>query len=215
MNSVYILSGLGVDERVFTEMDFSGLNVTHIHWETPYKNETIQSYAEKLIKQIKTHNPILIGLSFGGMMAIEIGKKIKTERIILLASVKTKHEIPRLHRFLGQIGILKVIPVSLLKSTNFIAHWLFGTESTSDRVLLKQILADTDPVFIKWALYQILHWKNIEIPLNVKHIHGTKDRLLPIRLLSCDIKINGAGHFMTVNRAMEVSKAIKLLLEWN
>jgi predicted phosphoribosyltransferase len=39
-------------------------------------NDTLQSYAIQLSAQIDTPKPIILGVSFGGMIAIEIAKYI-------------------------------------------------------------------------------------------------------------------------------------------
>lgn len=98
MNKIYILSGLGVDKRVFDKIDFGNLDVEFVDWIKPQKKESIESYARRIQESIKTENPILIGLSFGGMVSVEISKIRKTERIILLASAKIKSELPLMYR---------------------------------------------------------------------------------------------------------------------
>ncbi|WP_158279612.1 hypothetical protein [Arcicella aurantiaca] len=47
---------------------------------------------------------------------------------------------------------------------------------------------------------------------NIKHIHGTSDRILPYKFVSADVKIKGGGHFMTTNRAEELTLKIRELL---
>ncbi|UEG48762.1 alpha/beta hydrolase [Ferruginibacter lapsinanis] len=211
-NHIYIFSGLGADERVFQKLDFAGLSVTFIKWITPQKNESIENYATRLLSQIKTTKPILIGLSFGGMMAIEVAKQIDTEKVIVIASAKTKKEIPYYYRVAGQLKIHTLLPTSILKKPNFIANWFFGAIGSFDKHLLKIILRDTDPVFLNWAIDKVVRWKNKTKLKNLIHIHGTADRLLPVRFIHCDFKINNAGHFMTLNNAEELNKLIRELL---
>jgi surfactin synthase thioesterase subunit len=85
---LYIFSGLGADESVFQKLDFTGYRITFIHWMIPIKDESMNAYADRLLLQIKTKRPILIGLSFGGMMAIEVSKLIETEKIILTQNLQ-------------------------------------------------------------------------------------------------------------------------------
>ena len=68
MNTVYLLSGLGADKRVFEFLDLSDFKVNHIDWIEPIDNETIESYAQRLLIQITTDRPIIIGVSFGGII---------------------------------------------------------------------------------------------------------------------------------------------------
>lgn len=113
MKHLYIFSGLGVDERVSKNIDFTGFNVTFINWIKPIPTENIEDYAKRLTTQIHTEKPVLIGLSFGGMMAVEVAKLISTQRIILIASAKTYTEIPFYFRWLGYLKMHKIIPTQI------------------------------------------------------------------------------------------------------
>ena len=83
---LYIFSGLGADERAFQRLDFSDFSTTFIKWIVPHDTETIENYTTRLLDQITTTKPTLIGLSFGGLIAIEVAKQIDTEKVILIAS---------------------------------------------------------------------------------------------------------------------------------
>ena len=90
---LYIFSGLGADEKAFQKLNLDAYQLTHIRWIKPGVNEPIEEYAKRLLEQVITPNPVLMGLSFGGLMAIEVSKHIDTDKIILISSVKTKKEI--------------------------------------------------------------------------------------------------------------------------
>lgn len=211
-NHIYIFSGLGADERLFQKLDFTGLTITFIHWIIPQERETIEDYATRLLSQIKTTKPTLIGLSFGGIMAVEVAKQIDTEKVILIASAKTKTEIPFYYRLAGQLKIHKLLPTTLLKKSNFISNWLFGVTSSFDKELLKTILKETDTTFLTWGIDKIISWTNQTELENLNHIHGTADRILPIRFVNCDFKVNNGGHFMTLNKAHELTKLLRELV---
>ena len=88
MKELYLISGLGADKRVFDFLDLPGFKIHHIEWVEPGDHETVENYAKRLLNQIRTVKPILIGLSFGGLIAIEIGKLMETEKIILISSAR-------------------------------------------------------------------------------------------------------------------------------
>jgi pimeloyl-ACP methyl ester carboxylesterase len=209
---LYIFSGLGADERVFQKQDFSGFSASFVSWITPLKNESIEDYSTRLLAQIKSEKPILIGLSFGGMIATEVAKQIDTEQVILIASAKNKSEIPFYYRLAGKLKFHKLIPASFLKKSNFILYWLFGTKSTFDRQLLKQILSDSDPIFVKWAIDKVVNWQNETKIRNTTHIHGTADKVLPYRFVKCDVTVQNGGHLMTLNREEELSQLIRKVI---
>ncbi len=150
-----------------------------------------------------------MGLSFGGIMAIEVSKILNPKRLILLATAKSKQEIPWYYKTAGRIHLHKLLPSRLLTRSNAISNWFFGATDDFDRKLLKEILHETDPVFLKWAIDQIVKWSNETIIENTTHIHGTNDRILPKRFVVSDYTIENGGHFMTVNKADKVSELIK------
>lgn len=207
--TLYIFSGLGADERVFQQLDFSGFSTTYIKWIVPQDNETIEHYATRLLDQITTIKPTLIGLSFGGLIAIEIAKQIETEKVVLIASVKTKKEIPFYYRLAGQLGLHKLIPTAFLKRSTFFTNWFFGIGSKFEKQLLKQILMDTHPVFLKWAIEKVVKWRNQKETNNLFHIHGTTDRILPLKFVKCNAIIKDGGHFMTLNKADEINSILR------
>ena len=209
MKNVYIFSGLGADKRVFQKMDFSEYNATFVESILPNKTENIENYAKKLSEQIKHKKPILIGLSFGGIIATEIAKIIETEKIILIASAKTKSEIPNYFRIAGKLKLHKLLPPKLMKMPNIFSFWFFGTENRNEKKILAEILNDTDENFLKWAIDKIVNWKNEIEHKNLIHIHGTSDRILPISFVNCQIKVENGGHFMTLNKAKELDEIVK------
>src|SRR5690349_13133403 len=103
----------------------------------------------------KTHyrtNPskstILIGVSFGGIMAVEVAKLIATEKVILISSAKTRHELSFYYRLAGILQFHKLLPARLLKYPNYFAFWLFGAKNQRDQDLLAAILLNTDKDFL-------------------------------------------------------------------
>lgn len=202
---LYLFSGLGADERAFQRLDFSGFTVVFIQWLVPHDKETMAQYAARLLDQIPTTQPTLIGLSFGGMIAVEVARQIDTERVILISSAKTKSEIPFYYRLAGRLNLHKLLPAALLKRSNLITDWFFGVNSAFEKQLLKHILADTDPIFLKWAIDQVVRWKNQTPPPNLFHIHGTSDRILPAGFVASDAIVRDGGHLMVLNKAEELN----------
>jgi pimeloyl-ACP methyl ester carboxylesterase len=169
----------------------------------------MEQYARRLTNQITTPNPTLIGLSFGGMLAVEVAKLIPSERVVLLASAKTRSEIPVYFRLAGALHLHKLLPARLLTETNQLIYWLFGVKTNSNKELLSDILHDTDPIFLKWAINAMVTWRNVAFPNNVFHIHGTEDRILPICFIRNSVPVVGGRHMMT----LECAPAISLILQ--
>ena len=210
---VYLIPGLGADERVFQNINLTSYEPIIIQWIRPFKNEPIQDYAKRLTTQITTPYPVLIGLSFGGMIAIEIAKQIPTEKVILISSAKTKDELPPYFRWIGITGLHRLVPASYLKTPNPFGNYLFGVKTPSEKTLLAVILRDTDIVFLKWAMDQIIHWENNTTIPGLVHIHGTNDKLLPARFIIPNFWVKGGGHLMVLNAGEQINKLIKGIIE--
>lgn len=205
---IYLFSGLCADERAFQKLELEDYQVIHIQWIRPEKDESIELYAKRLLDQILTSNPVLIGLSFGGLMAVEISKHITTEKIILISSAKTRKEIPLPYRIMGKIRIQNILPLQLLIHPNFVTNFIFGAHTKEDKKLLGPMIEHTDLHFLKWAMVNVANWKNGFNPGNITHIHGTADRVLPYRNVKCDYTIQDGGHMMVLNRAHEVNEIL-------
>ena len=202
--TIYGISGLGADERVFQQLTLS-LPVVPIRWIPPNRSESLYHYALRLAKKAEDKDCILIGVSFGGVVAIEMSKIIKPRLTVLISSAATSRELPWVYRLVGSVGILTLMPAFLFHPPPCLMYGLFGAKN---KMLLREILEDTDRSFAKWAIIQLTHWSNRERLPRVVKIHGTQDRLIPYRRGRTTVPIQGGQHFMVVDRAQEVSRAI-------
>lgn len=208
----YLLSGLGADGTVFQYLDFEGVEVEYMEWLPPLSKETLPAYAKRMTQKITTPHPILVGLSFGGMVAMEIAKQIPVKKVILISSAKERKELPWFYRFSAKLKLQKILPYTLIKRTNGFTYWLFGATSAHEKALLKEIFRKTPTTFLKWAINAILTWKNTEISAHILHIHGDKDRILPYKNVKDTFCITGGGHSMIVNKAHEIAPLINKFL---
>ncbi|MEL6579851.1 MAG: alpha/beta hydrolase [Cyanobacteria bacterium J06621_12] len=216
LKDIYCVSGLGADERVFQKLKFQGYQPVHIQWIEPEAGETITDYTKRLTAQVKSERPILIGLSFGGIVAVEMSKHIATEKVILISSTKNRREIPFYFKIFRWLPIYLLLPARfMLWVGQFIASWFFSLETSDERKLLRAILYDTNAKFMKWAVHQVVTWKNELIPVNIFHIHGESDRIFPYRYVHEDFNVSRGGHFMIINQAEYISGLIQKIIDLN
>jgi len=209
---IYVLSGLGADERAFSRMDWGDLEVHYIPWLSVKRGDDFQEYVQRLAAFITDEKFILLGLSFGGMMAQEVAKLKKPEKLILLSSFKGHWEFPCYYRMALAMKLDRLCHPHLLKKLGRLAQWFFGTKlKKEDGKMLKRIMDETDPHFIAWALNQIGNWKGNKTIPSIS-IHGNHDRLIPIQYVQTDYIIQAGGHFMVWNQAEEISRLIKKIL---
>ncbi len=211
MKKVYFISGLGADKRAFSLLDLSFCEPEFIDWISPVKNESLQSYAMRLRQQIKEEHPTVVGVSFGGMLACEMAKADNKMKVIIIASNKSADEFPVYLRMAKYFPIYKWLPGKLLKTRKL--NWMLGAKGEEQKKLIRAILSDSDPAFLKWAVGAILNWKEKIVPANVKHIHGTADKLLPFRYVKADFEITGGTHLMSINKPVEVAALLKQLIQ--
>lgn len=189
-------------------------NAFFIEWLDPYRKETLQQYAKRIASAIDTSSPfVLIGLSFGGMLATEVLEYVRPQKTILISSVACRNEIPLLYRLAGITRLNRILPAKAANRSHFITYWLLGLTNKKDKGLLQQILTDTNTRFSKWAVNEIVNWKRNTVPANIIRIHGTKDRVLPINHFQPQYIIQDGGHFMVANRAAEVSAVLKTIID--
>lgn len=211
MKNVFFLSGLGADRRVFNYLILPGHRLHHVIWVSPGRGESITEYARRLLPQIQGENPILVGVSFGGMLAMEIASLIKVEMVILVSSARSPRDIPRYFKIMARLNFYKVIRPKPIRTANPFLFWLFGVTNKEHKDLLCAIMADTDETFFAWAAESIPSWRGQIPSCKVVQIHGTRDRVLNFR--SADFAVPRAGHLMIVTHANEISDIIQDLLQ--
>jgi pimeloyl-ACP methyl ester carboxylesterase len=210
MIPVYCISGLGADERVFSKLQLTGCEIHYIKWVQPDKNETIESYAARLCKQVAHKEPVLIGVSFGGMVAVEIAKLISCKKIFLVSSIKNSSAIPLWINLAGKSRLNKIIPLKR-KGGFFISieNYFLGPETEQEKWLVNEFRQSVDKYFLYWSVNQILNWRNQVIHPNIIHLLGDKDKFFSVKKAKPDYIIRNGTHFMIYNRASEVSKLIQ------
>lgn len=202
MTKVYCISGMGCDHRVFKRLSVPGYEFVPLPW-VPYEDsDSLVSYAKKMLVNIKEDNPIVLGLSLGGMLAVEIGKLIPTKKIILISSAKTKAELPDPGRLGRYIVRQRLIPPFCFALPNRFLMGLRGIVPFTERMDRASAVSGR---FMQWALKAVMDWDNAVVPPNTVHLHGTMDIVIPGRNVKADHIIKHGQHLMVFNRAGEVN----------
>ncbi len=208
MKNVYCLSGLGADHRIFQNLHIAGNKLVHLPWVPFDKHDDMCSYAQKMQVNIAEEKPTVLGVSFGGMLAVEMAKKNPTQRTIIISSAKGKRELPDRGLLLPFLVHHNLIPYGFFKKPNSIMYDQFGAETEAAKNLLAAIMQDTDTDFLKRAFKVILDWQNMEIPKDIIHIHGTADKIIPPAHIEPDYWIDGGQHLMVFNKAEVISRIV-------
>ncbi len=208
MTNIYCLSGLGADERIFKNLAIDQANLIFLKWAPFSEDDDIPSYARKMAVLIPEVNPIILGLSFGGMVATEIALQMSVRQVFLISSAKGKQELGPMNWGLRFLISNNLIPYKLLKQPNQILFNRFGATTGEEKNILSEIVRDTDPRFLRWAFKAILRWQNTTIPPNLVQIHGTADKLIEPAQIHPHHWIDQGTHMMAYNRAKEINALI-------
>ena len=203
----YLIPGLGADARVFQFLRLRG-EVRVLHWLSPQTaGETLPRYAARLASAIPLGQACwLVGVSFGGVLALEIAQLRPLARVVLISGFVGPSELPWLGRLARATGLYHLLFPQLLPLIPRVAQWFFGVKNGRDYQLFRQILRDTDPNFARWAIARLLEWPG-RPTTPVIRIHGTEDRLLPIKAARGQYQLAG-GHLIIISRAAEISQIL-------
>jgi len=213
--NVYFISGLGADKRIFSKIRLNDkFKIIHLDWISFEKNETLKSYAERLCKSIDESEPFsIVGVSFGGMIAVEMAKFLKPNVTIVISGTILSEDLPVIYKLAGKLGIIKFTPANILKLSNGLTqNYFFGTKLKEEKALLNEIVKDTDANFLKWAIGSIVKWKNNAKPANLVWIHGNNDKILYTKKAKPDFLIKDGTHFMVYQNANEISEILNSVL---
>jgi len=193
--NVYFISGMGADDRAFSDITLpKGFEAIHVPWIKPDKSEPLAAYALRLAGAISTSEPfMLVGLSMGGMMAVEIAKKFPPVCTVLISSIPLSGQLPGYYRVAVKLKAGFLVSPSLLK-------WLAGLKKrlSPANKLVADMFRACDNEFFNWALLAIPGWDNHQVPQPLYHIHGKRDRVLPIRLTHPTRAVARAGHMLVM-----------------
>lgn len=210
--TIYTIPGLGLDERIFGKIDFGQIQVRHLNWIVPERDESIADYAKRMTVKIEKTNEkiILIGHSFGGIMAQEMAQFIDIEKIILVSSIKSIDEKPWHIRLIEPLGLYRFFTKKLTLSTFWIWAKQHGYRTGAEQQLFKNMIGKQPDDYLQWAIKTLSKWSGPSrnnIP--VVQIHGENDKTFPIHLLKQPLyRIKDGSHFMVFSQPDIVGKMI-------
>lgn len=216
MNTTYFIPGLGFNEEVIAPIVSYGLDIKTINWIEPKKNETVPEYAKRMSISIKrTQRPIiLIGHSFGGIIAQEISRIMSIDQIILISTCKSRSENSLILKSISPLQINRIIKKDFILRTFPLWSKNYGYETLDEINLFKSMIKNNTDTYLNWAVKSISNWER-EFKNNtpIIHIHGDKDRTFPIKNIK-DIThiVRGGNHFMIYKKAKEIAEILEKYL---
>lgn len=199
---VYFMPGLAASSSIFERIDLdeSIFEMCLLEWEIPLDKESLSDYALRMTKNIKHQNPVLIGVSFGGILVQEMARHINARKVIIISSVRSNLEFPRRMKIGKSTKAYKLIPMQILLNVEKLAKFSFGEKINKRIQLYEKFLSVRDLRYLQWAVESVILWDRNEIDEKVIHIHGDKDDVFPIKYINSCIVVKGGTHIMILNK---------------
>jgi pimeloyl-ACP methyl ester carboxylesterase len=207
---LYLIPGLGADHRLFGRLALPGHQVHHLDWPDLPEGSTLRDYAEVLAERVVVADPhALIGVSMGGMVAQEMAALTQPVRTIIISSWKGPREMPPPIRLLRGTHPERLLTAAFLRSSLPLMRWQMGADEPDDRTLFDAFMAGASIVQLRSQIAAVMGWDGPVAPVEgLVHIHGTADRLMPIRYVRDARRVKGGGHFMVYDRADDVAREV-------
>ncbi|MGB1042464.1 MAG: alpha/beta hydrolase [Tenacibaculum sp.] len=209
---IYFVPGLAANTKIFEYLSLSEkhFELHFLSWILPtYIDETISSYAQRMCNNIQHENPILVGVSFGGIMVQEMSKLINCKKVIIISSVKTNKELPKRLKIAQVTKLYKLFPSKIIANIESYEHYFFNDYLKKRAQLYKVYLSIRDINYLQWAIYNVLHWQQTEPLKNIVHIHGNNDEVFPTKHIKQYIEVENGTHIMILNKAKTISKILE------
>lgn len=214
---IYLIPGLGFDQRIFSKLDIKSTKIGYLNWIEPLEKEALRSYAKRLTQDISDNGErtILIGHSLGGILSQEIACFQKIDRIILISSIKSRNELPTFFKLVKPLGLQKLFRKGWTVDT--VKYWGKQQDyvSQEEQDLFKDMVRKQSNHYLQWALKALSTWQHPNVPATtpITQISGALDKTFPIKLIDQpDYRIEDGAHFMVYRQAERMSQIINTTL---
>lgn len=208
---IYFVPGTAANSKIFDriKLDDQKYEMHFLTWHIPSsKNQSIESYASELCQQVTHKNPILIGVSFGGIMVQEMSKIIDFEKLVIISSIKNKYELPKGLKIIKKLKLYTLAPTRIIAPLEQLLTLSFGKKAKKQIEAYRMYLSQRDATYLKWSIQKVLFWDQEKSISNIIHIHGTKDFIFPIESIENCISIEKGSHAMILTKAQKINKIL-------
>ncbi|MEX0289575.1 MAG: alpha/beta hydrolase [Flavobacteriaceae bacterium] len=199
---VYMMPGMAANSSIFQNIALPEDRFEQhlLDWFVPVRGMSLEDYARKMCEKVKHKEPVLIGVSFGGLLVQEMAKCMAVRKVIIVSSVKKKDELPKRLIFAKYTKIHKLLPTGLVNNIELLSKYAFGETVTKRLELYEQYLSIRDKYYLDWSIDQIVNWGSSSYDPDLVHIHGEKDAVFPIHHIKDCIQVPNGTHTMIIHR---------------
>jgi hypothetical protein len=205
-----LFSGLGLDARYVTPPFALPFELYVPPWIDPLPNESLESYAQRIIPTLKideSQEYYIGGVSFGGMVALEVSRHLNPRAVFLISSCPSYRQVSWLVRFPGKVIAPRV-------TANFVKHFLWlaplairltGPLHRDQRNLLIDIWNNANLEVMRWGAMIMTQWEfthTLKVPIH--EMHARYDLFIPLSGVNPDAIVENGWHAfnLTHPRAM-------------
>ena len=209
---IIYISGIGADSRAFSHLRIKG-SYEHVYtdWISANRDETFVSYCKRFRNQYHIEsNDILLGLSFGGLIAQQIGHFLHSQKVVMISSFRSRNDLQGFWNFCLRFNLHLTFPPFRIPLIADIITISLNAQNKEGSKLLRDMQKDADFRFIKWALQKI---RDTDLTTAFKDsylvMNGNKDLLVKDWKSTGSITIDQGSHFMVHNHASRLASLIE------
>lgn len=203
---IYLLPGMTGEYPVYSRLTPLLRNASIVNYIAPRHNESLTAYAERMAVQFPPRC-FIAGVSFGGILALEISRIVQPAGCILISSITNSNQFPprlRVWRSLGGRNSARIL--NMVGGAAALVPKSFRTGSTMRAIKLSGAAG----AWHRWATSAVLNWnpKPKPMPTPLLHIHGDADTTFPVRYTKPDVVVPNGRHALPISHPVETANAI-------
>lgn len=209
--NLVLLPGMMADSRLFAPQLKQFPDAIVPAWPVHKTTDTLRSFAERLAGCLPQGPMVVVGVSFGGLVALELARFVDTQCCVVVSAVRSPREFPWPMRVLRPLG--------RSHPRLFDAATRLGVRATrpSLRPVTKRrfnrMLSGPNAEFYRWASWAVLNWQGTRIGCPVRQVHGSVDRTFPVARTKPDTIVEQAGHGLIMTHPRIVNDVIRESLQ--
>jgi pimeloyl-ACP methyl ester carboxylesterase len=216
---IFYFPGLGADTGLFKELiELMPGETVKLYSDLPYPK--VKDYAKTILPTIDTTKPLLlIGFSFGAMVAKELAQLIREKENaikIFLIMLSSPHDASSVdQKFKDRVHFLKLIPSPLLRFFIVQIGPLFAKRfdrlNREQKTRLRSMAKSMDLEQFHKAALACAKWDDHthhSIDVKTLTIHGENDRIIPYNKTRADYIIPKSGHLISMTHPNTIRSII-------
>ncbi len=196
------MPGLAASPEIFEYIKLPEQNfeMHFLDWFIPEPGMSLGEYARRLAELVTAPDPVLVGVSFGGMLVQEMIPFLNPRKVIIVSSIKSRREMPRRLLLARYTKLHRLLPTGMINNVEVLARFAFGDPVRKRLELYERYLGMRDKNYLDWSIDRIVHWEREHPEPGLIHIHGERDSVFPMAYVDDCLTVPGGTHTMIIHR---------------